>query len=294
MPPPTIHQISFTLGQLGLYYKYSPQTDDWSQCPITPTDQDESITLNLLALLLVTTSSEGNVAVSFRKAGQSPPELLYSKHHPCTKEETAYIAKLFAIATDMDIASGVKHCNLFDLAIRYCKPKILSRLQKVYAFLTSRGAENNFGIRDLDQPYEGDTDEQQTQFQTAIRKFVATTVFPPGSPLPSFLKNWFHYLLQTLEPSSGFDYEARHYDIARIILVSHLLVANARSRRILDQQLLYRLGKLCEYHVAILRLLRWVESFNSDQLCRLKLTEVCTKLGSGWSYPYEILSDLVA
>jgi len=281
MPRPTIHQISFTLGQLGLYYKYSPPTTDWTQSPITPTDQDESTNLNLLALLLVTTSPGGSAAVSFRRTGRGPPELLYSKHHPCSKEETDYIAQLFAIATNPDVASEVKHRDLFDLAIRYCKPKILSRLQKICAFLTNEGAENNFGIRGLDQPYEGDTHQQQTQYHTGIRNFVGTTMFPPGSPLPSFLKNWFHFLLQTLEPSSGFNYEARHNDIARTILISRLLVADPQNRRILDPELLYRLGKLGEYRVAVVALVRWIQNSNSDHLCHLKLTEVWTKLGSG-------------
>lgn len=56
-----------------------------------------------------------------------PLELICSKHDTCSKEETDYIAQLFAIATNSDVMSEVKYHNLVDLAKRYYKQKILSR-----------------------------------------------------------------------------------------------------------------------------------------------------------------------
>ncbi|PUU81813.1 hypothetical protein B9Z19DRAFT_1106184 [Tuber borchii] len=274
MSPPTIPQISYTLGQLAFYYKYSPPTTAWSQC-LSPLESKSDLRiLNFLSLLLTTGGPADRAAVSFSYTKDMGLQLFYSKCHPCSNEETYYVTQIFAIATNPQLPLPVKHNDLFHLAVMNCKAKISSRLHKASSCLKDLSIRKDFGILDRNSELEHESNSKPTPCDEYIRRYVDPEMFPNGSSLPQFLKKWFYSFLDTFGPDSSFVYPFQAINITRTLHVCYFLVVHPETRKILDPDLYYRLQKLAEYRPAIAAVIGWMGRFDSEALSTLKVTEI--------------------
>lgn len=94
----------------------------------TPSQRKHLRLLDDIALLLVTESGSDVAAVSFE---QLPTEVIfyYAKNRPATDNERKYIEELVNLAQASDDIDRAK--SIFNNVLGICRPKILSRLDKV-------------------------------------------------------------------------------------------------------------------------------------------------------------------
>ncbi|PUU81760.1 hypothetical protein B9Z19DRAFT_1121769 [Tuber borchii] len=186
----TIDHMIYMLSELGLYYFYhQPPTSR----AISKHNQQLLRMLSLLSLIIVTEGSGDVAAVSLHATAGKGIELYYSKNHPCTPDETAYVIELFATATNS--TSSTKQDDV--------------------SFATS-----NLRAR-------VDGNPMATQCDAKIRKLVGTERFTLECSLVDFLKSWFQLLLSSLQHDPFFDLPANESLLRDTITISYFLAQEA-------------------------------------------------------------------
>lgn len=154
--------------------------------------------LDDIALLLVTESGSNVAAVSFE---QRPTEIVfyYAKNRPATTEEIEYLQKITTIARYSAKTQSSETINrtesIFDEVLRMCRPKILSRFNKLLRVL----AKLPRAARYFDDDSNGDlarhikkamgawydTAEDALDFVDSFLSHLAGLATPKNQPAPS-------------------------------------------------------------------------------------------------------------
>ncbi|PUU81759.1 hypothetical protein B9Z19DRAFT_1121767 [Tuber borchii] len=240
--------------------------------------------LSLLSLLIVTEGSGDVAAVSWHATTGKGIELCYSKNRPCTPDETAYITKLFAIATDPTSPIHAKLIDLFHLILCKCKDKIITRLHKLCNRLRDL-AEPDFSFVTLNPQARAARNPVVTQCDAGIRELVGTERFPLDSSLADLLKRWFQLLLASSQNGSRFDLDGSCLDlqenkrlVTEIIAISYLLSHEPQAASILDVTLLHLIGKVGDYHAAMMVLVDGITKLNSGHESGVSIKEIVPPL----------------
>ena len=269
----TIDHMIYTLSELGLYNNFEPPqrvpTD------ISKDNRQRLEMLSLLSLLLVTEGSGDVAAVSLYATARKGIQLCYSKNRPCTPDETAYIAELFATATNPTSSTHTKLTDLLNLVLCGCKDKIIARLHKLCNRLRDLAKEDGFSFDKLNRRAILAGYPVATQCNAKIRKLVGIERFPLDSSLGDFLKGWFQLLLSSLQHDSCFDFQANKSLVREAITISYLLAQEPRAASIFDLTLpvLHPIRKLGDYHAAIAVLIKEITKLTRDG-CGVSIKEV--------------------
>jgi len=270
----TIDHMIYALSEFGLYYHFYPPQRIPRRAAISKASLQRLEMLSLLSLLIVTEGSGDVAAVSLYATARKGIELCYSKNHPCTPDETAYITELFATATNPTSSTHTKLTDLFNLVLCGCKDKIMARLRKLCNRLRDLSKQDDFSFATLNPQARGARNPVATRCDAKIRKLVGTERFPLDSSLAEFLKRWFQLLLSSLQHGSCFDLQANRGLVLEAITISYLLAQEPQTTSILGITLLRPIGKLGDYYAAITVLINEITKLNSGNECRVSIKEV--------------------
>ncbi|PUU81767.1 hypothetical protein B9Z19DRAFT_1164354 [Tuber borchii] len=239
MPTPTIDQMIYAVSEMGINYRYYPPERRPTNPAISKGNGQHLKMLSFLLLLIITEGSGDIAAVSLHATAGKRIELCYSKNHPCTPDETAYITELFRTATNPTSSAWTKLTDLFSL------PRV---------------AHNPVA----------------TQCDTNIRKLVGTKRFPLDSSLADFLKRWFQLLLSSLQHDPCFNLPENKCLVSETITISYLLAQEPQAASILDMALLRPVRKLGDYYAAISVLIKEITKLTCDG-CGVSIKEPGTQ-----------------
>ena len=266
----TIDHMIYMFNELGLYYHFYPPQRVPTNEDISKDNRQRLEMLSLLSLLLVTEGSGDVAAVSLHATAGKGIQLCYSKNRPCTPDETAYVAELFATATNPTSSTHTKLTELFNLVLCACKDKIIARLHKLCNQLRDFAKEDDFSFATLNA-----RNFVATQCDAEIRKLVGIERFPLDSSLAGFLGGWFRLLLGSLQHDSCFDFQANKSLVREAITISYLLAQEPHARWILDITLpvLPPIRKLGDYYAAIMVLINEITKLTRHG-CGVSIREV--------------------
>ncbi|PUU81769.1 hypothetical protein B9Z19DRAFT_1062397 [Tuber borchii] len=243
----------------------------------TPTIDDMIYTLSALGLYYVSLHATTGKRI----------ELCYSKNHPCTLDETAYVTKLlFATATNPTSSTHTKLTDLFHLVLCNCKNKIIARLHKLCNRLRDLAKQDDCSFATLNPRPRGTRNPVATvatQCDAKIRTLVGTERFPLGSSLADFLNS--------VHEPSGLEPPSSHQELPRDLsrrgivatqpeiswrLVNNTILEEMEPQAVstLDITLLHPIRKLGDYHAAISVLINEIAKLNSCHECGVSIKEI--------------------
>lgn len=212
--------------------------------------------LDDIALLLVTESGSDVAAVSFE---QRPTEVIFyfAKNRPATNAEHDYIKELIKLARDTEATNRTS--SIFNNVLHICRPKMLSRFDKLIRVLTKLTP----AARSFHDDTNGDVDrhlQQQLGVWYDPKKGAVDFVTTFVSHLSTLAK-----LKQIPEPAS----------LRQIVRVAHATGSFKPENTVYpDKDLTRRIRLLGDYYGAVKRIVRNADSIIGRAPRTVEFTEV--------------------